>query len=236
MAKSKKKTSPAKVAGKSKAKKVVPITWASKQVKASDINPTPKNYKIKTDLGRERLQQSLAMFGLAGNVVVNPAKQKGKWDLIDGNSRWEQEMAKGPNTKMWVSVPSRPLTPKEYQEMSAMFDFAKAGEVDMERIQGDLGTAEEFYKKWNLEVPMELLEKMGSKADIKEFEYPEEGEGSKKKGKDATPEMADIKLVQLFFSDKQEEEFRKMEEKGKKKFKVSNTTDFVWKALKSIKF
>jgi hypothetical protein len=42
-------------------------------------------------------------------------------------------------------------------------------------------------------------------------------------------------MVQLFFNEKQEADFRKMEEKGLKRFKVDNTTDFVFAAIKSLK-
>jgi shikimate kinase len=42
-------------------------------------------------------------------------------------------------------------------------------------------------------------------------------------------------MVQLFFSEKQEAEFRKIEEKLMKKYKLDNTTDTVLKAFKSIK-
>lgn len=213
------------------------IEWKSVRVAVDSINPTPKNYKIRTDLGKERLQQSLKAFGIAGNVVCNYAKKKGRYDLIDGNSRWEEEKDKG-TKMMWISVPSRVLTPKEYQEMSAMFDFAKAGEVDTERINADLGTTKDWFDKWGIEMSFEDLEKMGSKANLRDLEYPEEGKGNvaKKKGKGGEDaEMVDTKLVQLFFTDKQEAEFRKIEEKAKKKFKINNTTDVVFKAMKLLK-
>jgi len=137
-----------------------PITWSPKLVDIKLIKPTPNNYKIKTDLGKERLQNSLKLFGLAGTVVCNT-----DYSLIDGNSRLEEEQAKGAK-KIWVSLPNRKLTPKEYQEMAAMYDFAKAGEVDMERIEKELGTKEDFFKKWGLEVPMHLLENMGKGAAV----------------------------------------------------------------------
>jgi len=47
------------------------ISWTPKLVNVADVKPTEKNYKIKTDIGKERLQLSLKMFGLAGTVVVN---------------------------------------------------------------------------------------------------------------------------------------------------------------------
>lgn len=206
-------------------KKAVAIQWSPKQVNVADIKPTEKNYKIKTDLGRERLQNSLKLFGLAGTVIVNTDLH-----LIDGNSRLVEAKEKG-EKKIWVSMPNRKLTPKEFQEMSAMYDYAKAGEVDVESIEKDLGTSADFFEKWKMSVPMHLLDKMGAKAPVKALEYPEEG----KQPENGEAPVSDIKMVQLFFNAKQEQEFRKMEEVLKKKFKTNNTTDTVFKALKSIK-
>lgn len=201
-----------------------PITWSSKLVEVSKIKGTPTNYKIKSDLGKERLQTSLKAFGLAGNVVCNS-----DLTLVDGNSRLEDAKEKGLK-KIWVSVPSRKLSPREFLEFSALFDFAKAGEVDMERIEKDLGSKEEFFEKWGLEVPMHLLEGMGKGAAVVA--------GKAKKGEvldSEAPKIADIKMVQLFFNSQQEKEFRVIEEKLAKKFKTDNVTDTVFKALKSIK-
>jgi 16S rRNA G966 N2-methylase RsmD len=142
------------------------IQWESKLVDVAAIAPTPTNYKIKTKLGQERLRESLKAFGLAGNVVCNYAGRFGdtkKLVLIDGNSRREEAVAGGIK-KLWVSLPSRALTPKEFKEFSAMIDFAKAGEVDMERIEKDLGTTEAFYDRYKMSVPGKLLEALGKKA------------------------------------------------------------------------
>lgn len=204
------------------------IKWSSKLVDVASIKPTPTNYKIKTELGQERLKQSLKMFGLAGNVVVNP-DGKG-YVLIDGNSRLiEAKEAK--EKKIWVSVPNRRLTPKEFKQMSAMFDFAKAGEVDTERIFKDLGTSKDFYNAWSVEVPMEILDKIGkhTKVDIKEFP-----DSKKTKGTDSAG-AANVMMIQLFLTSKQEALFRKQEEKLAKKFKTDNITDTVFKAFMSIK-
>lgn len=191
------------------------------------IKPTPKNYKIKTALGQERLTQSLEMFGLASTVVCNL-----DYSLIDGNSRLEQAKERG-EKKIWVSLPSRKLTPKEYIEMSAMYDVAKAGEVDMERIEGDLGTTKEFFEKWNLAVPMHLLEKMGKGADpiINGTSGPTKGKG-KKEGPVKVIEESFI--VQLHFDEKEEKQFRAMEEKLRVKMKTSSTTDTVFQAFKKL--
>lgn len=203
------------------------ITWKSVLVDISKIKPTPKNYKIKTDLGAERLRTSLKAFGLAGNVVCNT-----DFTLIDGNSRLEEAKAAG-EKKLWVSIPNRKLSPKEFEEMSALFDFAKAGEVDIESIQKDLGKTEDFYKKWGIETPMAVLAQMGKGAVIEEVEVDDSKVATNSKKK---MEVADIRMVQLFFTEAQEAEFRKWEQKAEKHFKTDNTTETVWKALKSIKF
>jgi hypothetical protein len=61
-------------------------------------------------------------------------------------------------------------------------------------------------------------------APVKGLEYPE----------DDAPPAADIKMVNLFLSNKQEEQFRKWEEQLKKKLKTDNTTDTVFKALEKL--
>ena len=76
------------------------ITWSSKLVQVSKIKPTPTNYKIKTDLGKERLALSLKKFGLAGTVVLNT-----DFTLIDGNSRLE-EAKKEKQKTIWASFPN----------------------------------------------------------------------------------------------------------------------------------
>jgi hypothetical protein len=220
------------------AKKIQVIKWKSVEWLVSKIKPTPKNYKIKTELGQERLQMSLKLFGLAGNVIINT-----DGTLIDGNSRLEEAKTNG-EKKIWVSLPNRKLTSKEFQEMSAMYDFAKAGEVDINRIEGDLGKTEDFFKKWNLEPSMvELVKKMGKDGGkVKDLEYPEEGDGkaSKGKGKKAgkasgDAEFQDMRMVQLYFTEKQEKLFRDVEELVQKKFNTGNTTVTAFKIYSWVK-
>lgn len=203
------------------------IKWKSVQVKVDSIDPTPKNYKIASELGKERLQMSLKKFGLAGNVVLNYGT-KGRWVLIDGNSRLAE--AKAAKEKMiWASIPSKPLTPKEFKEMSAMFDYAKAGEVDIEAIEGDLGTTKDFYNSWGLNVPFHLLDKMGAKA-VKET--LERSEPVKKSEVVKEIMKSDVNVIQLLMTEKQAKEFKWLEERLAKKFKVSSTLEVVFKAMK----
>jgi hypothetical protein len=192
------------------------ITWSSRLVDLKDIKPTPNNYKIQTDLGRERLQQSLRQFGLAGTVVVNTDLV-----LIDGNSRIIEAKQKGMK-KIWASMPDRKLTTREFNEMAALFDFAIAGEVDTERIKKDLGSSADFYRRWGFELPMELLEGMGAQS-LNGLEFP--------KAPTKDDQVSDVKMVSLFFSDKQEKLFRIWEAAFKKKYKTESTTDTVFKAL-----
>lgn len=197
-----------------------PITWKTKETDVSKIKPTPNNFKIKNALGSERFLTSLKNFGLAGAVVCNLDNT-----LIDGNSRLEQAKIKGLK-KIDVSFPSRLLTVREYTEMAALFDFAVAGDVDIERIEKEIFKTEDMYARWNMAVPMELLESMGSNAKIKP--------NGKKEEVEVIEQPTQMK-VELFFTPEREQQFRKIEERLMKKFKTKSTTETVFKALKSIK-
>jgi hypothetical protein len=207
--------------------------WKTKEVPVDMVTHTEKNYKIKTELGKARLQTSLKMFGIAGNVIVNlPHKGKSTYPLIDGNSRLI-ELKEAGKKRVSISYPSRRLTEKEFKEMSAMFDFAKAGEVDDKEIEKDFGDSADFWDRWGKEMPLEMrerLETMGkkSKVDTNELAFPG------KKGKQTAVEINDIQMVNLFFSTSQEEWFRKIEEKHAEKLKAESTTDFVLKSLKKL--
>lgn len=197
------------------------IIWKTREVLVSKIKPTPNNFKIKNALGSERFLVSLKTFGLAGAVVCNT-----DFTLIDGNSRLEQAKRRGLK-KIDVSMPNRKLTAKEFDEMSALFDFAKAGDVDIERIEKEIFKSEDIYKKWGVPVPMHLLGQMGAQAKIK----PKDG------AKTAPVVTEDLgqRHVTLFFSVAQEAEFRGIEMRLKTRFKTPDTTMTVLKALKSIK-
>lgn len=222
-------------ASKAKEKRMLEIAsieWKSKEVPIELVTHTEKNYKIKTELGKARLQTSLKMFGIAGNVIVNlPANGKKTFPLIDGNSRLV-ELKEAGKKKVSISYPSRRLTEKEFKEMSAMFDFAKAGEVDDKEIEKDFGDNKDWWERWGKEMPAamrERLETMGKKAkvDVASLAFPG---GKAPKG----VEVNDIRMVQLFFNAKQEKRFRDLEEKYAEKIKATDTTDFVMKSLNKL--
>jgi len=200
------------------------ISWKPVLVEVKKIKATPNNYKIKTDLGKARLNESLSKFGLAGTVVVNTDLV-----LIDGNSRLVEEKEKG-SKKIWCSMPNRKLTPKEFKEMSAMFDFAKAGEVDTERITKELGTSKDFFEAWGLDMPVELkgrLEKLGANQKIERV--------ISNKIVEEKPVILKEEefLINLFYNQKEEALFRKLEEKAAKKLKSKSTSETVFKVLKA---
>lgn len=201
-----------------------PITWISKEASVSAIAPTPGNYKIKTDLSKARFMASINAFGRAGTVVCNYAGKFGditKLVLIDGNSRLDQAKD-AKEKKIWVSLPSRLLTASEFKEMSAIFDMAKAGDVDMDRINKELGTTKSFFEKYSLDVPMEKLASMGASAIKKEI--PEE----------KAPIVSDEYPVTLYFNKKEETEFQKHMERLKVKFKTVSNTETILKGLKKL--
>lgn len=213
------------------------IQWYSVKVLTADIQPTEKNYKIRNALGFERLKESLKLYGLAGNVVCNWKKKVGDIRsimLVDGNSRHEDAIT-NKETYLWVSVPERKLSPKEFLEMSAMFDMAKAGNVDMERIQGDLGKTKDFYDRWNLVVPKNLLDKLGAKkvSDYK-AEKAEKKANSKALKITDDKNLNDFVMVQLLFSQAQSEEFRELEVKLMAKLKTKSTMETVLLAFNKL--
>lgn len=211
------------------------LIWKPREVLTASLKSTPDNYKIKTDIGRERLQSSLGEFGLAGTCIVVQltAAFKGikpnDLVIVDGNSRHVEALEQGLK-KLWVSMPQRKLTPKEFQEMSAMYDFAKAGEVDLERIEKELGTSVDFYDKYKMNVPMHLLDNMGAKAKlVRDLEFPADAE-KELEGR----QMTDIHQVQLLFTGKQLEQFRRMEDVLKEQFKTKAVTDTVLRSFKEL--
>lgn len=206
--------------------KIANIQWLFKKVKIDLIDPTPGNYKIKTELGKKRLQASLGKFGLAGSVLVNPTGKR--YVLIDGNSRLEEAKENG-DKDINICYPSKSLSPKDFKEMAAMFDYATAGEVDIERIKKELGTSDDFFARYGMEVPLEKLAEMGNNAKVEAIQYPE------KKGKEDTGGVvSDIKMINLFLSDKMEADIRKWEPILHKKFKTVDVSTMVYKALKSL--
>ena len=132
-----------------------PITWEPKWVKVADLVENPANPKILNEKGKGRLQKTLSRYGLAGTIVVNQ-----DLSIVDGHSR-KKEMQDQGVSDVWVSVPSRLLTEKEYKELNAVFDLAKAGDPDMLFIEEEFG--DEFIQEWDLE--------KGMKADAMEDEY-----------------------------------------------------------------
>lgn len=102
-----------------------PIVWQPKLVKLEELRENLNNPKIITESGKKKLHKSLDKFGLAGTIVVNA-----DMTIIDGHSRKSEFMERG-ITEVWVSVPDRELTEAEYKEMNAVFDAARASDVDM---------------------------------------------------------------------------------------------------------
>jgi len=193
-----------------------PIEWTSQKVLVNQIKPTPGNYKIKTELGRERLKLSLKKFGLAGTVVLNT-----DLSLIDGNSRWEEAKLKK-EKYIWASIPNRKLTSAEYKEMSAMYDYAKAGEVDIDRIHGELGTSADFRKEWSLAVPQEVLDKIGKGGRV--------ASTSANKTESEAPK-SDTRIINIIMNPQQEAMLMEAEAICSKRFKTDNVTDTVMAAL-----
>jgi hypothetical protein len=201
-----------------------PITWKNVQVDVSKIKPTPNNYKLKTEDGLERFKTSMKSFGLAGSVILNS-----DMTLIDGNTRWEQAK-KEKHKKIWASIPSRKLTPKEFQEFSAMYDYARAGEVDLLRIKNEMGDTKSFFKKWGLEMPKEVLENLAEmeKAEGKVI-------ATAKSLEKEQPSKDETKPLTLLFTVEENNTVLRKAESLYAKYKVDNITDLVYKIFTKVK-
>lgn len=80
---------------------------------------------------------------MAGTMIVNA-----DMEIIDGHSRKKDLEAQGV-LEVWVSVPSRQLTKKEYDEFNALYDIAKAGTPDMPMMEEVI--SEELMEEMELE-------------------------------------------------------------------------------------
>jgi len=118
------------------------ITWSLRKVKASELKPNAKNPKKRDDAGFERLKKSLEKFGRVFDGIANA-----DYSVIDGHSRLELS---NPDDDLLFFFPSRKLSKKEYVEMNAVFDMAKAGETDMMIIEEQF--TEEFFKEWGINI------------------------------------------------------------------------------------
>jgi hypothetical protein len=118
------------------------IIWQPQKVKVADLKENPNNPKILNAKGKARLEILLGKFGLAGTIVCNK-----DLTIIDGHSR-KRKLVEDTVTEVWVSVPSRQLTKKEYDEMNALFDLAKASDPDMQMIEETL--SEETMEEYDL--------------------------------------------------------------------------------------
>lgn len=200
------------------------ITWKTVRVDVSKIKPTPNNFKLKTEEGLSRFRTSMKKFGLAGTVILNL-----DYTLIDGNTRVE-EAKLNKLKKIDASIPSRKLTPKEFNEFSAMYDLARAGEVDVLRIKEELGTTEAFFKAWGLEMPEKALNKLAELEKNEAVINPTSARQIKEEAKEI-----ETSRITLLFTKDEATEYIRLAESLYGKFKVDNITDLSLKVLRYVK-
>lgn len=200
------------------------ITWKNIQVDVSKIKPTPNNFKLKTEDGTARFKTSVKDYGLAGAVILNA-----DFTLIDGNTRVQEAKDRGIK-KVWASMPDRKLTSKEFSEFSAMYDMARAGEVDVLRIKQELGTTDSFFKKWGFELPKASLNKL---AELEAAERVVNPTGSRKID-EKSQEIA-LRQIALLFTAAEAAVYISTGESLYSKYKVDNITDLSMKLMLAAK-
>lgn len=200
-----------------------PLQWVPKLIEVSKLKHTPNNYKIQNEQGLKMLQASLKHFGLAGTIVANT-----DFVLIDGNSRVKEAREKK-QKKIWVSFPNRKMTPKELSDMNAIFDQARAGDVDHDRINKEKGTSADFYKMFGMQMPLEILDKMGKGQAI-------EKNGKRNKVESSIEELGDDALIpfNMFFKHSQDKKFKEWYPTIQAKLKTQTVTDTVFKCIEAM--
>lgn len=206
------------------ATKLKPITWKAISVEVAKIKPTPNNFKLKTEEGMFRFKQSIEKYGLAGTVILNL-----DYTLIDGNTRWEEAKAK---KKKYIdaSIPNRKLTPKEFLEFSAMYDMARAGEVDVLRIKEELGTTDQFFKDWGFALPQKALNQLAELEKKEAVINPTAARAIKEEAKEIPTSR-----ITLLFTKAEADEYIKLAEGLYAKFRVDNVTDLSLAVLRFLK-
>ncbi len=102
-----------------------------------------------------------------------------------------------------------------------------------------MGTTQNFFEKWGLETPKAILDKMGASAEyekaVDDADVKTNGKGKAKNGKPLPAPDKEIKvMITLMYSEKQEAQFRKMEEILSKQFKTEDIHDTVLKAFQKL--
>ncbi len=200
------------------------IKWKAIEVEVSKIKPTPNNFKLKTEDGTARFKTSVESYGLAGTVILNS-----DFTLIDGNTRVDKAKELG-QKKIWASMPDRKLTLKEFTEFAAMYDMARAGEVDILRIKEELGTTDSFFKKWGMDVPEVALAKLAAMEEKEAVVNPT----SKREIAEAAKEIP-LRPITLLFTADEAKRYLEMAEAMYKRFKTDNVTDLAMKVMEYVK-
>lgn len=134
-----------------------PIKWQLVEVDKSKIKRNPNNPKIRDRKGYARLQKLREKYGTIFDGIVNA-----DYSLIDGHARLEQE----PEGIGNYFIPSRQLAEEDYKELNALFDLAKAGDIDEQIIEEIFN--DEFFDEWELDKKRSKLlkESRGAKFPI----------------------------------------------------------------------
>lgn len=199
------------------------IKWTPLHVDVAKIKETPGNFKLFSEEGSARFRHSIEKFGMAGTVVLNKDLV-----LIDGNSRFKKAK-ENKLKKIWATVPDRLLTKKEFTEMAAMFDFAIAGTVDIDRIKNEVGTSEQFFKNWGLTMDKKVLDKL-AELESNESKITPRAPGAKEEVKGN-----DIVRISLLFNASDADEYIRIAESLYRHFKTDNVTDLSLAAMRFLK-
>lgn len=145
------------------------LTWTSSTRKLSDLTPWELNPKQITESQQRDLTASIAKFGFALPMLIDPANE-----LLDGHQRSDilnQMEEYGADYEVPVRVASRPLTMDERRELTVRLKENQA-DWDFDAMQGLYGKDELVawgLPEWRIEWP-----DIGHESPAKFEEYDEE--------------------------------------------------------------
>jgi len=195
-------------------------------VKASEIHPNPKNWRTHPKAQQDALRGALEEIGMADAVLAR-VQDDGSLMLVDGHLRVETA---GDDV---VPVLVLDLTEEEADKMLAIADpivgMAGVNKDSLEELLSGITT--------NSGPLNELFESLAKSNGIFEKEIEESGdeddEGPDSGSDDEpSPTPSNIRMVQLFLTDKTIVDFQKFVQSLEGHYKTDNITDTVFEALK----
>ncbi len=125
------------------------ITWTNERRKLSELTPREDNPRLITKAQAERLVKSFDKFAQVETLAVNPDGR-----ILNGHQRYFVLLAAydDPDYEVDVRVASRPLTKREWQELTVLLHEGTTGEWSWEGLANWEGVDTEDLVDWGFDL------------------------------------------------------------------------------------